>query len=47
MHLQLWQIEALIELVEEHKNTQSKTQDAAIWDDILDRLNSELFKLST
>ena len=47
MHLQLWQIEALIELVEEHKNTQLKTQDAAIWDDILDRLNSELFKLST
>ena len=47
MHLQLWQIEALIELVEEHKNTQSKTQDAAIWDDILERLNSELFKLST
>ena len=47
MHLQLWQIEALIELVEEHTNTQSKTQDAAIWDDILDRLNSELFKLSS
>ena len=47
MHLQLWQIEALIELVEENKNTHPKTQDAAIWDDILDRLNSELFKLST
>lgn len=47
MHLQLWQIEALIQLVEEHKNTQLNAQDAAIWDDILDRLTSELFKLST
>jgi len=47
MHLQLWQIEALIELVEEQKSTQPRTQDTAIWDDILDRLNSELFKLSS
>jgi hypothetical protein len=47
MHLQLWQIEALIELVEEQKNTQAQTQDTVIWDDILDRLNSELFKLSS
>ena len=47
MHLQLWQIEALIELVEEYQNTHPKIQDAEIWDDILDKLNSELFKLST
>ncbi len=47
MHLQLWQIEALIELVEDHKNSQSSKTDNALWDDILDRLNSELFKLST
>ena len=47
MHLQLWQIEALIELVEDHKNSQSSTTDNALWDDILDKLNSELFKLST
>ena len=47
MHLQLWQIEALIELVEDHKNTQTRTQDTELWNDILDRLNSELFKLST
>lgn len=47
MHLQLWQIEALIELVEDHKSSQTRTQDIELWNDILDRLNSELFKLST
>ena len=47
MHLQLWQIEALIELVEDHKSIQTSTQDIELWNDILDRLNSELFKLST
>ena len=47
MHLQLWQIEAPIELVEDHKSIQTSTQDIELWNDILDRLNSELFKLST
>lgn len=47
MHLQLWQLEALIELVEEHTNNQPTKEDTALWNDILDKLNSELFKLST
>ena len=47
MYLQLWQIEALIELVEDYKLHQSYKDDEAIWQDILDKLNSELFKLST
>ena len=47
MHLHLWQIEALIELVEEHKKINPNTQDNDIWEDILDKLNLELFKLSS
>ena len=47
MHLHLCQIEALIELVEEHKKINPNTHDKYIWEDILDKLNLELFKLSS
>ena len=46
MKLEIWQIEALIELIQDSHDTAINSTDVDLWNEIVNKLHDELFKLT-